>query len=94
MHQHNIPSPFHALFIVLNDKKSFIYHSHLAGIVQLLHIFSLSYTINANDAIHQNFVCFMGVLIASFFLMLCEVNIAEIFISILGDPLQRYAAAF
>ena len=42
-------SPFHALFNVFNGKKSFIYHFHLAGIVQLLHIFSLFYTIDAND---------------------------------------------
>ena len=31
----------------LMTKKSFIDHFHLAGIVQLLHIFSLLYTINA-----------------------------------------------
>ena len=41
MRQHNVPSPFHALFNVFNDQKKFIYHFHLAGIVQLLHIFSL-----------------------------------------------------
>ena len=51
-------------------KKSFIYHFHLAGIVQLLHIFSLLYTINANDNLNQNLVYFMGVLIAFFFLVL------------------------
>ena len=70
MHQHNVPSPFHALFNVFNDKKSFIYHFHLAGIVQLLHIFSLTYTINANDYLSQNLVYFIGVLITSFFLVL------------------------
>ena len=79
MNQHNVPTPFHALFNVFNDKKSFIYHFHLARIVKLLHIFSLLYTIDANDHLNQNFVYFMGVLIASFFLMLCEVNITEIF---------------
>ena len=36
MHQHNVSSPFHALFNVFNDKKSFLYHFHLDGIVQLL----------------------------------------------------------
>ena len=84
MHRHNVPSPFHALFCVFNDKKSFINHFHLAGIVQSLHIFSLLYTIDAFNQMHlnKNFVYFMGVLIASFFLMLCEVNITEIFISI------------
>ena len=82
MHLHDVPSPFHALFNVFNDKNSFIYHFHLARIVQLLHIFSLSYTINVNGKLNQNFVYFMRVLTASFFLMLCEVNIAEIFISI------------
>ena len=40
------------------------------------------YTINASDNLNQNFVYFMGVLIASFFLILCEVNTAEIFINI------------
>ena len=68
MHQHKVPSPFLNLFHVLNDKKSFTYHFHLARIVQLLDIFSLLYTINANDNLNQNFVYFMGVLIASFFL--------------------------
>ena len=72
---------FMPYLMYLMTKKSFIYHFHLAGIVQLLHIFSLLYTIDANDA-NQKFVYFMGVLIASFFLMLCEVNISEIFISI------------
>ena len=70
MHQHNVPSPFHALFNVFNDKKSFIYHFHLAGIVQLLHIFSLTYTINVNDYLSHNLVYFIGVRIASFFLVL------------------------
>ena len=70
MHQHKVPSPFLALFNVLNDKKSFIIHFHLARIVQLLHIFSLLYTFDANDNLNQNFVYFMGVLIASFFLVL------------------------
>ena len=55
-------------------------HFHLAGIVKLLHIFSLLYTIDANDNLNQNFVYFMGVLIAFFFLM--KINITEIFISI------------
>ena len=87
MHRHNVPSPFHALFNVFNNEKSFIDHFHLAGIVQLLHIFSLLYTIDANDNLNQNFVYFMGVLIASFFLMLCEVNITEIFKSIQGKCL-------
>ena len=79
MKVHNVPTPFHALFNVFNDKKSFIYHFHSATIVKLLHTFSLLYTIDANDHLNQNFVYFMGVLIASFFLMLCEVNITEIF---------------
>ena len=79
MIKHNVPSPFHALFNVFNDKKSCIYHFHLARIVKLLHIFSLLYTIDANDHLNQNFVYFMGVRIASFSLMLCEVNITEIF---------------
>ena len=71
MHQHKVPSPFLALFNVFNDKKSFIYHFYLAGIVQLLHIFSLLYTINAMQCnLNQIFVYFMGVLIASFFLVL------------------------
>ena len=70
MHQHNVPSPFHTLFNVFNVKKSFIYHFHLAGIVQLSHIFSLTYTINANDYLSPNLVYFIGVLIASFFLVL------------------------
>ena len=70
MHQHKVPSPFLALFNVFNDKKSFIYHFYLGGIVQLLHIFSLLYTTNANDNLNQNFVYFMGVHIASFFLVL------------------------
>ena len=78
MNQHNVHTPFHALSNVFNDKKSFIYHFHLARIVKLLHIFSLLYTIGANDLLNQNIVYFMGVLIASFFLMLCEVNITEI----------------
>ena len=56
MHRPNVPSPFHALFNVFYDKKSFIYHFHLARIVQLLHIFSLLYTTNANDDLNQNFV--------------------------------------
>ena len=67
------------LLSLMTKKKSFIYYFHLARIVKLLHIFSLLYTIDANDHLKQNFVYFMGVLIASFFLMLCEVNIAEIF---------------
>ena len=79
MNWHNVPTPFHALLNVFNDKKSFIYHFHLARIVKLLQIFSLLYTIDANDHLNQNFVYFMGVLIASFFSMLCEVNIREIF---------------
>ena len=82
MNRHNVPTPFHALFNVFNDKKSFIYHFHLARIVKLLHIFSLLYTINANDHLKQEFGVFYGgtqQLIASFFLMLCEVNITEIF---------------
>ena len=79
MNQHNVPNPFYALFNVFNDQKSFIYHFHLARIVKLLHIFSLLYTIHAIDHLNQNFVYFMGVLIASFFLMLCEVNITKIF---------------
>ena len=70
MHQHKVPSPFLALFNVFNDKKSFIYHFYLAGVVQLLLIFSLVYTTNANDNLNQNFVYFMEVLIASFFLVL------------------------
>ena len=70
MHQHKVPSPFLALFNVFNDKKSFIYLFYLAGIVQLLHIFSLLYTYDANDNLNQNFVYFMGVLIASFFFVL------------------------
>ena len=82
MHRHNVSSRFHALFSVFNGKISFIYHFHLAGIVQLLHIFSILYTIDTNDNLNLNFVYFMGVLIASFFLMLCKVNITEIFISI------------
>ena len=82
MHQHNVSSPFHALFNVFNDKKSFIYHFHLVGIVQLLHIFSLLCTIDASGNLNHNFVYFMGVVIAFFLLMLCEVNITEIFISI------------
>ena len=49
MHQHNGPSPFHALFNIFNDKKSFIIHFHLARIVQLLHTFSLSYTFDTDD---------------------------------------------
>ena len=82
MHQHNAPSPFHALFNVFNDKKkSFIYHFHLAGIVQSLHIFLLIYTINANDYLNQNLVYFIGVLIASFFFSAVVVNITAIFIS-------------
>ena len=81
MHQHNGPSPFHALFNIFNDKNSFIIHFHLTRIVQLLRIFSLLYTFDANGNLSQNFVYFMGLLIASFFLMLCEVNITEIFIS-------------
>ena len=67
-----------ALFMLyLMTKKSFIIHFHLARIVQLLHIFSLLYTFDANDNLKQNFMYFMGVLIAS-----CEVNITEIFMSI------------
>ena len=38
MHWHNVPSPFHALFNVINVKKSFIYRFYLVEIVQL-HIF-------------------------------------------------------
>ena len=34
---------------------------------------------DANNHLNQNFVYFMGVLIASFFFILCEVNITEIF---------------
>ena len=34
---------------------------------------------DANDHLNQNFVYFMGELIASFFLIQCEVNIKEIF---------------
>ena len=79
MHWPNVPSPFHALFNVFNDKKSFIYHFHSAKIVKLLHIFSLLYTMDANNHLNQNFMYFMGVLIASFFFILCEVNITEIF---------------
>ena len=79
MNRHNVPTPFHALFNVFKEKELFIYHFHLARIVKLLDIFSLLHTINANDNLNQNFVYFMGVLIASFFLMLCEVNITEIF---------------
>ena len=61
MHQHNVPSPFHALFNVLNYKKSFIDRFNLAGIVQLLHIFSSLYTINANDnLIKPEFCVFHG----------------------------------
>ena len=82
MHQHNGPIYFHALFNIFNGKKSFIIHFHLDRIVQLLHIFSLLYTFDANDNLNRNFVYFMGLLIASLFLMLCEVNITEIFISI------------
>ena len=92
MHRHNVHSPFRALFNVFNDSKSFIYHFHLAGIVQSLQVFSLLYTIDANDYLNQHFVYFMGALLFtsfrfflwgySFFLMLCEANITEIFISI------------
>ena len=81
MHQHNGPSPFDALFNAFNDKKSFIYRFHLAGIVQLLHIFSLLFIVDANDNLNQNFVYLVVVLIASFFSTLFEVNITEIFLS-------------
>ena len=64
------PALFMLYLMYLMTKKSFIYHFHIAGIVQLLHIFSLTYTINANDYLNQNLVYFIGVLIASFFLVL------------------------
>ena len=73
------PPLFMLYLMYLMTKKSCIYHFHLARIIKLLRIFSFLYTINANDHLNQNFVYFMGVRIASFFLMLCEVNIKEIF---------------
>ena len=83
MHQHNVPSPFHALFSVLNDKKAHLFITFIQlELSNYYTYFNYYTTIDANDNLNQNFVYFMGVLIASFFLMLCEVNIAEIFISI------------
>ena len=68
------------LYLMYLMTKNHLLSFHLAGIVQLLHTFSLIYTIDANDNLNQNFVYFMAVLIASFFLMLCEVNFTYIFI--------------
>ena len=48
------------------DKISLIYHFNLAGIVRLLHIFSLLYTIDANDNLNQNFVYYMGAFVLFF----------------------------
>ena len=73
------PALFMLHLMYLMTKKSFIHHFHLARIMKLLHIFSLLYTMDANNHLNQNFVYFMGVLIAPFFLILCEVNITEIF---------------
>ena len=68
MHRHDVPQPFYLMYLM---KKKFTYHFHLAGIIT----FSLLYTIGANDNLNHSFVYFIGALITSFFLMLCEVNI-------------------